>query len=455
LRGSRLLINRNYARLWYGEAGSTLGDFVFNTTLVLWVATVLGKGQRWAPAAVSGVLVATGVAFLAVGPLAGVSVDRWNRRRTMLRSEVVRAILVGALTLLFLLPARDLPAWLWLTVIYLVVFVLNAAGQFFNPARLVIIAEVVPGDNDRARAAGIGQATYATASIVGPPLAAPLLFSVGVQWALALNALSYVVSWVAIRSIRPPAAAAAAEAAADETARAAGPAEQVAGAAVRGLRAELADGLRFFARSRFLVALVVVVMIAALGTGALNTLNVFFVTRNLHAAPRLYGFISTAFGIGAIAGSLLAVPAVRLAGARRLTCLGLLAGGALIFAYAQQDTFAGGLILLAAASVPVAMLNTALTPLLLSAAPPAYLGRVMAVVNPAGQLASMVSVLAAGWLASTVLPGLDVSFAGLHFGPVSVILAAAGLLIALAGVYAYVALPRPAATPAAAPAQAG
>src|SRR5277367_5188647 len=136
---SRFLVNRDFARLWYGMAVSGLGDVVFDTTLVLWVATVLGRGQRWAPVAVSGVLLSAGAAVLIVGPLAGVFTDRWDRRRLMLRTEVIRAVLVGGMTLLFLLPVRALPAWAWLAIIYVVVFVVNSAGQFFSPARFAVI----------------------------------------------------------------------------------------------------------------------------------------------------------------------------------------------------------------------------------------------------------------------------------------------------------------------------
>jgi MFS family permease len=55
----------------------------------------------------------------------------------------------------------------------------NVAGQFYGPARLAVIGDVVEGTVDRTRAIGIGQATAATAAIIGPPLAAPLLFTVG------------------------------------------------------------------------------------------------------------------------------------------------------------------------------------------------------------------------------------------------------------------------------------
>ena len=80
-RGRRfVLINPTYTRLWAGQSVSALGDVMFSTTLVLWVATVLAKGQPWAPAAVSAVLLATGVAVLVMGPLAGVFADRWDGR---------------------------------------------------------------------------------------------------------------------------------------------------------------------------------------------------------------------------------------------------------------------------------------------------------------------------------------------------------------------------------------
>jgi hypothetical protein len=69
----RALINRNYAKLWYGQAASAVGDSVFGTTLVLWVSQVLGSGRSWAPAAVGGTLVAAGAAFALIGPFAGFS----------------------------------------------------------------------------------------------------------------------------------------------------------------------------------------------------------------------------------------------------------------------------------------------------------------------------------------------------------------------------------------------
>jgi MFS family permease len=440
------LINRDYTRLWFGQAVSSVGDAVFSTTLVLWVATQLGKGKPWAPEAVSGVLLATSVAVLCVGPIAGVFVDRWDKRRTMLRTEVLRGGLVAALTAVSFLPTHALPIALWLALVYATVLVLNSASQFFSPARFTVIADLVTGEADRARAAGIAQATGETAWIIGPPLAAPLLFAVGLQWALLFNALSYAVSWAAIRSVRPGAA---------EATEQAGPSKAptpppAAAAASRpddpeqgGLFREFAAGLRFFRRSRFLVALLVLAVIGQFGIGALDTLNVFFTTRNLHASAHLYGYLGMAMGVGGITGALCGGRAVQWMGARRTTWVGLLVGGALLVAYSRQTTFIGGVVLLYVFAVPLTMLNTAMSPLLIAAAPPAYRGRVVAVFYPVTQLASMLAAVLAGWLAGTVLRGVSFSVAGAHFGPLDTIFALSGVVVVLSGLYARAALPDP------------
>jgi len=422
----RTLVNRNYAKLWYGQAVSAIGDTVFGTTLVLWVSQILARGLSWAPAAVSGILVAAGAAVALVGPVAGVFVDRWNRKSTMMRTEVIRAATVAGLMGLSFVPVRDLPIGLWLAAVYLVVFVLNAAGQFFSPARFATTGEVVQGEEDRARAAGLAEATTSAAGIVGPPIAALLLFTVGVQWALAANAASYVVSYLAIRFLRlapephPP---------------------SPAGARRASLHADFSFGLRLFGRNRFLVTLLTVTMICQCGTGAISALNVFFVTRDLHASSRLFGIAETAVGVGFIVGALAAGRMVRWIGARALTWSGLLVAGVLAACYALQRSFLAGLVILAIYAVPIAMLNTAVAPLLLDAAPREYLGRVMAVFTPVNQLASMTAVVISGWLTSTVLRSFRVSFAGVTLNSVSLIFVVAGGLIFVSGIRAFAALP--------------
>ncbi|TDU89094.1 Na+/melibiose symporter-like transporter [Kribbella voronezhensis] len=427
VRVSRFLVNRDFARLWYGQAVSSIGDYVFDTTLTLWIATELLAHSHWAPAAVSGLMLCAFLATMVVGPMAGVFVDRWSLRRTLLRSEVIRGLVVGTLALITLLPTSTLPVGVWLILLYAVVLVVNSAGQFFNPARFATIGEIVEGEADRAKAFGLGQATAATAVILGPPIAAPLLFALGIKWAMFINCASYVVSYLAIRSVRFPAA--------DATRT------DVSAADRTPWRTQFADGIKMFARNRFLIALLAVMVISSLGTGALTALMVFFVTDNLHVSAGLLGILWMAYGAGAVSGSLISGRLTRLLHARNVTWLGLIFGGAGIAALSRQTHYSVAVALMFVMAIPVAVMNAGISPQLLAVTPKEFTGRMMGVLSPIVTAASMISVVVAGSLASTTLRDFHATVLGLHLGRIDTIFLTSAALILCAGIYAYFALP--------------
>ncbi|HEY1488306.1 MAG TPA: MFS transporter [Micromonosporaceae bacterium] len=423
------LINRDFARLWFGQAVSTVGDYVFDTTLTVWVATVLYRNDpRLGPLAIGGLVLAVILATVVVGPAAGVFVDRWSHRRIMLNSELGRFILVAGMTAVMFLKASAMPRWAWLVLVFGVVFLLNATSQFFQPSRFATIGDVVPGEADQARAFGLGASTSAFAGIIGPPLAAPLLFTVGVQWALLLNALSYLVSFLAIRSIRFPASA-------EKPATGAEPDRAAS------WWQEFRAGLRMFAGNRFLVALTLIAILAQFGTGPLNTLEIYFLRENLHSNQNLLGFLATAAGVGSVIGGLIAGVAVRRLNARNTTWVGIVLGGLLIVLLARQTNFYAGLAVLFLMFIPITAMNTALQPQLLAATPKEYLGRMMAVFAPVAQLSTTLSIAASSILASTVLLHFHADVAGLHMGRVDTLYSAGGIIIVISGVYAYFRLP--------------
>lgn len=192
--------NRNWRLLWFGQAVSITGNYVFNTTVVLWIATIIAKDKSWGPAAVGGVLVAASVPALVLGPAAGVFVDRWNRRRTMMTSDACCTVLIASLLLLPTIGAH-LSAGPKLGIIYAVVAAASCFAQFFSPARMAMLSTVV-APADRIRATSVFQSTMSFATIIGPPIAAPLLIVFGVQWALCLDAASFAVSLASIAAIR-------------------------------------------------------------------------------------------------------------------------------------------------------------------------------------------------------------------------------------------------------------
>jgi MFS family permease len=371
------------------------------------------------------VLVTVAAGTLLVGPIAGVFVDRWDNRRTMLVADLARAALVGLLAVVAFLPAGTLSVAVELVLIYATVLLSTCASAFFNPARIALIGDVVHGDADRAKATGLGQATNALAGIIGPPLAAPLLFTAGVQYALLLNAGSFLVSFLAIRSVRVQRPAAV---------------DPATTQATTTVWQEFTSGLRLIAGNRVLVALIVTVVVVTLGTGAVNALDVFFVSENLHAPARWYGTLGMALGLGLIAGAASGGLLNRRLGSVRVLCGGLLLTGAVFLCYARLTHLWQALVLLPLLGVPVGALNTSVVPLLLNATPRQYVGRVISVLNPTQQLAQMLSVVAAGWLVSTVLRDLHTRVAGVSVGRIDTVFTVSGLLILAGGVYAAYAL---------------
>lgn len=413
------LIGRNYGLLWAGQAISVLGDFVFDTTLALWIAAVIARGQPWAPLAVGALAAAVSAPTILLGPIAGVFVDRMDKRRLMLAMDAARALLVSAL-LVAAAPGASVP--LKLGLIYAVVAACTCCSQFFGPARLALIGDIV-SPADRRRASALSQTTMSVALILGPPLAGPLLLGLGTSWALVVNALSFVVSFAAIWLVHARPAARSADSGRQPD-----------------IRREFLEGAQFLFGSRVLRVVFVSLVIALLGAGALNALDVFFVARNLHTSEGAYGILVGAMGAGLLVASFGSAGLIERVGAQRTFGLSVLAVGAGMLVYSRMTAFVPGLVALFLLGVVNGPCNTAIGPIILATVPREMIGRVTSFLSPAMAAASIVSSAVAAFLAGTVLRRLDARIAGIHFGPLDTIFMGTALLIMLAGAYATVML---------------
>jgi MFS family permease len=185
-----------------------------------------------------------------------------------------------------------------------------------------------------------------------------------------------------------------------------------------------------------LVTITVSAVIIMFGAGSLDTLDVFFVTRTLHASAGLYGLVSAAMGAGALLGAIgVSVFAKRLNMAHVLW-VSLLLCGLLIVVYSRMTAFVPAIIVLFTAGIPMAALNVAVMPLMLQVTPRELIGRVSGVLQPAVSVATVGGIGVAGLLAGTVLHGFRARTIGMTFGPTDTIFTAAGLFGLVAGIYA-------------------
>jgi MFS family permease len=421
-------LNRNFALLWWGQTISSVGDYAWDTALVLWVATFLVAGQSWAPLAVSGLVLAATLPQIVVGPLAGVFVDRWDKRQTM----VTMAALQGIAAVLLVLPAAtfslpligrvQLPLFWRLGVVYIDVALLSIFAQFFIPAQFALIKDIVP-QAKQDQALETFQAIQGLAVIIGPPVAAVLVFGLGVVWALVLNALSFVVVFLATIAIQaPPSAHSAAPGEAGHFSR------------------EFLDGLRYVAGHVVLRTILVAEMLTWLGFGALQSLGYFFITGNLHAHPSAYGLLGADFGLGAVVGAVLVTLLGQRIGLARLLWISQVAAGLFVIVMSHLTSLYPALVAAFLFGVFATAIIVTAGPLALDSTSREFVGRVTAVINPLGRLAALLSVALAGSLVSTVLHGFHASVLGLSLGPVDTVFTGLGLLAVIGGIYTRVSL---------------
>lgn len=367
---------------------------------------------------------------VSIGPLAGVFVDRWDKRRTMITADLIRFGLMAALSLVPTVGTQ-LPTTIRLGAIYTVIMLATVCSTFFGPAQIGLLGSVVPPE-ERTRAASLSQLSVYLGLMLGPPLAAPLLFGLGPAWGLAVNAASFLVSAIAVRAI---------------AARAPGAPKAAAG--VRGVLRDFVSGLRFIAKQRVLRALLVSIFMVVSGAGALNALGVFFFQSNLHAPVRLYGFVAASVAVGALAGAALTAILASRIDPPRLFSGSVIALGLAIVVYSRMTALLPALLVALLVGFPEVAVNIAVTPILPAVTPAELVGRVSATLMPTSILAQIGSVALSGYFASTLLRDLHAQVLGVQVGTYDAIFGVASLLIVASGVYATVSMRRRTVAPSA------
>jgi len=411
----RLLLNRNFALLWIGDVISALGDYSFSITLTIWVGLILGKGQPWAPLAVIGLVLTSAFPAMIVGPAAGVYVDRWDKRTTMMWVDAIQAALVGVL---LLMTFAHLSLGWEIAIILTVNFLLVAVDQFYNQAGFPLIIDLV-GVPQIGKAISRVLVFVSIGTLIGPAVGAPLIVFWGPRWALFINMLSFIVSLVLIFAINAP-----------KIEREAQPQEH------KAFWPEFFAGVRFLAQSPFLRVTVIALAIETLGSSATNGLNLFFIAGTLHAPIALFGLLATAIGLGTLIGSTVANRLIERFGDTRVFWVSLLLGGLLLMVYSRLGAYIPALILVFIMGIPAGTINVVLGPMIARSTPREMMGRTNAARVSLITVAGFAGSLIAGTTDTTLLRNFHVSVLGMTFGTIDTIFLVGGAIASLGGIYA-------------------
>jgi MFS family permease len=372
--------NRDFRLMWSGQLLSTLGSSTSALAIPLLVLAVTGSATR---AGLVGT--ADGIVSAVVRLPGGALADRWNRRRILLVSDGVRLLALGALAVSILAGRATFG------LVLAVVGVCAVFDVLFSPAETAALSRLVPAAQLPDAFARNEARTYA-ATLGGPPLGG-LLYGIGQAVPFVADAVSYLVSLLAIRAIRTPLQAErrhpAGDAAADPDAR------------PTALLAEIGVGVAHVARSPFLRA---VLLIAAplnlAATGAIFATTI--VLRQQGTAAGVIGLAQGVVGVGGLLGAFAAAWIVRRLSVVRLirvACLGLL------LALAATTALTGSVLMVLPLSAGLFLApaaNAALFGRLAATTPDHLQARVISVVMLAATGAAAFAPLAVGLVISDV-----------------------------------------------------
>jgi MFS family permease len=283
----RVLRSRNFGPYFVGNAGSASGTWFQNLAAALLVYRLTHS------AFLLGVLnFSQFVPVLVLGPWAGTLADRVDRRRLLLRTQLVAA---GLSTLLAVVAWHGVGAW----VVIAFSFAIGVTSAFSAPASQALIVQLVEED-DVPQAVALNSMTYNLARAIGPASAAGAIAWLGIPPAFLLNAFSYLLLVGALLVVRPR------EQERDES-------------------PSLRESFRLLRREPQLAVYLLIVLSVGFASDPINTEAPAF-AHAFHHADTLAGVIIGVFGAGAVTAAI--VVAGRVAGSRgrmaaTLGCLGV------------------------------------------------------------------------------------------------------------------------------------
>ncbi|HEX4204541.1 MAG TPA: MFS transporter [Ktedonobacteraceae bacterium] len=394
--GKGELANRNTVLLLIGQTVSLTGDGFYLQTVITWLTGILLVGATTAAAslAVAGIQVNLYIAYYLAGvlviPFAGVFVDRWNRKTTMVVTNLVQTVLALIPLITFYAASRDT----FLLTLYISYFLLTLAAGFFTAAELGAVQGIV-SRRRVPQAISAFKFLAAVGTILGIFFAPSAFVAYGAVAAISFNALSFLVSAIFVFFMRAPKAAFH-PAAFGQTS---GSERTGVGTSLLRVFKDLGVGIRFVFTNRVLVALVIMLIVAEIGAGAANSLYSSFYLSNLHGTDiKLLGYLPAAIAGGLLIGSVVTGALALVLPLKFINTASVILAGVFLLLFAYQHNLAIAVAIYFVTGIFNGIFVVSYPALVTKLAPKTLIGRVQA------SIASAVSISAA--IATFVIAGV-------------------------------------------------
>lgn len=261
-------------RVWYAQLVSLFGDFL----ALFAVIAVVSFAMNGTPRQIVGVQIAYMLPMVFIGPVAGVFVDRWRLKPTLIASDLLRAVIA-----LMLIPATNV----W--QVYAVLAALSCVSAFFAPAQQVTIRTHVPAHGLIA-ANALMQMAFMGSRIVGPGAAGAIVAAFGPAICYGVDVASFVISAALIASVAIPRPAAA-------------PRSESSANRIHQIWLDMRQGLSFILHHPAVIFVVMAMAAGLFTVGCFGPLVAIHVRDTLRGSERLFGIVSGTVGFGMLAGT--------------------------------------------------------------------------------------------------------------------------------------------------------
>lgn len=381
--------NPNYRATWLGQIVSEIGDHFNNIAVFSLVMEQTGSGL-----AVSGIMLARGISMVLAGPVAGVVLDRFDRKRIMIASDLARFVIA----LLFLLTINRDHSWL----LYVFSGLLMFASPFFTSGRASILPRIANRD-ELHTANSLTQATQFTTLTIGTMTAGLSAAYLGFESAFLMNAASFLLSAFAISRLRVPEGHFRPE-------RKALAEDQVA----RPWH-EYVEGLRYMRSSPLIFGIALLGIGWASGGGAAQILFTLFGEVVFQRGAAGIGTIWSCAGVGLICGAAFAHWLGKRISFRvyKMTIgIAFLIHGSAYVVFSQMESFGWALFFMALSRAAIAVSSVMNWAQLLRHVSDAYRGRVFSTMESMVWSTMMISMTLAGFASEYQSPRVIGAWAG-------------------------------------------
>ncbi len=368
-------------RLWIAQIVSVFGDFL----AVFAIIAVVTFKLHGTATQVAMVLISFVAPLAIVSPLAGVFVDRWPLKRTMIASDLIRGLLVLALVFV-----HDL------YVIYAVVFTMSVVSAFFVPAQSVAVRTLVPMAGLMAANGLMSQAQQGS-MIVAPSVAGELVQLVGANACFLYDGFSFFFSAALVMTLTIDRQAPRTE----------------SGAVLNAMR----QGFGFIFRHSTISFIILSMTAGMFAMRCFGALLSIYVRDVLHSTSAVFGALNTLMGVGMIVGTQLLTRFARRVPKENLVLYGLAGMGLAVFTTAAFGTMASTAAGMLGLGLCASSIFITATTLIQHETPHELLGRVMSCLMSLVAGSQVVSMFVAGPVAEKIgIPNLYYGSAALLVG---------------------------------------